>query len=204
MFRYWRTTVPEWKAANEEIATLWRDHPEGSTQLVLKTREDGARDAHPDARRFSAAGQGRNAGRSGFSASAARQCAAEPADVRALAGGPAIADDRAVDGESVWQAYFGIGIVSDEPKIFGTQCEAPSHPELLDWLAVEFMDRGWSMKAMHQADRDVRDLSAVFECHAGVAVRATRTTGCWRAGRAIRVDAEIVRDIALGGERSVE
>ena len=49
----------------------------------------------------------------------------------------------------LWQAYFGTGIVSTSEN-FGTQCEPPSHPELLDWLAVEFMDEGWSLKAMHR------------------------------------------------------
>src|SRR5579862_1870437 len=40
VFAYWRTTVPEWRAANEKITGLWRDYPEGSSQLVLAARED--------------------------------------------------------------------------------------------------------------------------------------------------------------------
>src|SRR5207237_7960224 len=39
VFSYWRTTVPEWKEANEKIESLWREHPEGSSQLVLKAQE---------------------------------------------------------------------------------------------------------------------------------------------------------------------
>jgi hypothetical protein len=49
----------------------------------------------------------------------------------------------------IWQHHFGEGIVRT-PSNFGKMGEAPSHPELLDWLAVEFMDRGWSIKAMHR------------------------------------------------------
>jgi hypothetical protein len=49
----------------------------------------------------------------------------------------------------IWQHHFGEGIVRT-PSNFGKMGEAPSHPELLDWLAAQFVARGWSVKAMHR------------------------------------------------------
>ena len=49
----------------------------------------------------------------------------------------------------VWQHHFGVGLVST-PGNFGSTGARPSHPGLLDWLAREFVDRGWSLKALHR------------------------------------------------------
>lgn len=50
----------------------------------------------------------------------------------------------------LWEAFFGAGIVITSEE-FGSQGEPPSHPELLDWLANEFVRSGWSLKAMKRA-----------------------------------------------------
>jgi Protein of unknown function (DUF1553)/Protein of unknown function (DUF1549) len=49
----------------------------------------------------------------------------------------------------LWQNHFGRGIVAT-PSDFGFQGATPTHPELLDWLATEFVARGWSQKALHR------------------------------------------------------
>ena len=49
----------------------------------------------------------------------------------------------------VWQWHFGQGLVRT-PNDFGVRGERPTHPELLDWLAVEFMEGGWSLKKLHR------------------------------------------------------
>jgi hypothetical protein len=49
----------------------------------------------------------------------------------------------------VWRHHFGAGLV-DTPSDFGRQGEVPTHPELLDWLASEFVARGWRLKELHR------------------------------------------------------
>ncbi len=49
----------------------------------------------------------------------------------------------------IWQQHFGTGLVAT-PNDFGYSGARPTHPELLDWLAIEFMQRGWSIKELHR------------------------------------------------------
>ena len=58
----------------------------------------------------------------------------------------------------LWQYHFGDGLV-DTPSDFGRNGARPTHPELLDWLAAEFVEHGWSLQAHPPADRDVGDVS---------------------------------------------
>ena len=94
-----------------------------------------------------------------------------------------------------WALIFGRGIV---PTIgdFGVQGEKPSHPELLDWLATEFVDQKWSMKTMHRlmvTSATYRQSSRVTP---SLLVRDPQNVLLARGPR-FRVDAETVRDLAL-------
>jgi hypothetical protein len=95
----------------------------------------------------------------------------------------------------LWQAYFGQGIVATEND-FGTQGSPPTHPELLDWLASELVDRGWSLKTMHR----MITTSATYR-QSSRARPELRDVDPYNKllGRQerLRLDAETIRDVAL-------
>ena len=95
----------------------------------------------------------------------------------------------------IWEQYFGRGLV-ETSEDFGSQGEKPSHPELLDWLTVAFMDRDWSMKAMHRlivSSATYRQTSAISP----EALRIDPANKLISRGARFRLDAESVRDVAL-------
>jgi hypothetical protein len=96
----------------------------------------------------------------------------------------------------LWQAYFGKGLVETEND-FGTQGLPPSHPELLDWLATEFMASGWSVKHMHRlivGSATYRQASN----HRAELARADPYNRLLGRQNRLRLESEIVRDVALG------
>jgi hypothetical protein len=95
----------------------------------------------------------------------------------------------------IWQWHFGRGIVAT-PNDFGRQGEAPTHPELLDWLATEFVQRGWSVKAMHRLLMLSNAYRMSDRYDAGNAALEAENRYLWRMNRT-RLDAEEVRDATL-------
>jgi hypothetical protein len=195
-FSYWRTTVPEWKDTNDIIAAIWREYPEGTTQLVLNARAGDPRQTHLLTRGdFLQPDKVVSPGVPAF-------LNPLPADApptrltfaRWMVDRQAPTTARSLVNR-VWQAYFGTGIVATAEN-FGTQCEPPSNQELLDWLAVEFMDSGWDVKKLQR----IIVLSAAYRQASAVTPELLSKDPDNRLiarGPRFRVDAEIVRDIAL-------
>ncbi len=95
----------------------------------------------------------------------------------------------------LWEQLFGIGIVATSEE-FGAQGELPSHPELLDWLAVEFMDSGWNMQHMLKLmvmSAAYRQSSAVT----GDSYQHDPDNRLLARGPRFRMSAEMIRDQAL-------
>ncbi len=105
----------------------------------------------------------------------------------------------------IWQHHFGTGIVAT-PDNFGTNGSPPSHPELLDWLAVDFVRHGWKVKRLHKMIM----LSAVYRQSASRGENAASERAAiedpdnrllWRMPLR-RLEAEALRDsiLAVGGK----
>lgn len=95
----------------------------------------------------------------------------------------------------IWQGHFGRGIVSTSND-FGHQGEAPTHPELLDWLSAEFAARGYSVKAMHRLMMLSNTYRMSSEPNASNAAIDADNRYLWRMNRR-RLQAEELRDSVL-------
>jgi len=97
----------------------------------------------------------------------------------------------------LWQYHFGRGLVSTASD-FGRLGDPPSHPELLDWLATEFVSRGWSLKEMHRLmmTSAAYRQSAVREASELAMLKDPGNRLLWKAS-VRRLDAEQIRDAAL-------
>ncbi len=205
VFSHWRTTVSEWQEANGWIEELWQGWPHGATTLALEQRDE------PRETRLLKRGDWLKPGKAVTpGVPAFLQPLADPkAPGNRLTLANWLVDRRApttarVFVNQVWQAYFGTGIVAT-PEDFGLQGDKPSHPELLDWLAVEFMEgsgggtdprQPWNIKNLHRVIVN----SAAYRQSSRVTpdlLEKDPQNRLLARGPRLRVEAEIVRDIAL-------
>ena len=191
-----------WKDANARIEAHWHQHPEGASQLVLWERQqrrptqvlqrgDFLKPIKPV--------------EPGVPAFLNPMPAGQPADrltfARWLVNRQSPTTARSIVNR-IWQADFGTGIVATSEDL-GLQCEPPSHPELLDWLAVELMERGWSLKHLHRLIVNSSTYRQSSRATPALLARDPYNRLLARGPR-FRVDAEIVRDIALAASGLLE
>ncbi|MSO24248.1 MAG: DUF1553 domain-containing protein, partial [Acidobacteria bacterium] len=95
----------------------------------------------------------------------------------------------------IWEQYFSHGLV-ETSEDFGTQGERPTHPELLDWLATEFMAQKWSLKSMH---RLIVTSATYHQSSSATPVLLDRDpyNRLLARGPRFRMEAEMIRDVAL-------
>ncbi len=208
VFDHWRTTVAEFESATERIEELWKQWPEGSTSLVAQRRDEPRDTAILKRGNFLKPGAKVEAGVPQF-----LHPLPAGADGSRLALAKWLVDPRSPTTaraivNRVWQSYFGAGIVPT-PEELGTQGEKPTHPDLLDWLACEFMaptlpDRqagpgappAWSLKHLHR----LIVTSATYRQSSRVtreALARDPENKLLARGARFRADGEVVRDIAL-------
>jgi hypothetical protein len=218
VFSYWRTLVPEFAEANARIAALWKDYPEpNGTALTLAARPEPRNAAVLNRGDWLKPGKSVTPGVPAF----LHALPANAGDSR-LALGRWLVDKKSpttarVFVNRVWQAYFGTGLVGT-PEDFGMQADTPSHRELLDWLACEFMeptnvvgDEGqtarplvpWSVKHLHR----LVVLSATYRQSSKFTPELQARDPYNRLlarGPRVRVEGEIVRDVALAASGLLE
>ena len=195
VFSYWRTTVPEWQAENNEIEALWKQHPRGATQLVYQ-EQPAPRSTHLLERGdFLKKKQVVEPGVPDFLNTLPQETQVNRLTfARWLVDRQSPTTARAIVNR-VWQAYFGQGIVSTSEDL-GSQGAAPTHRKLLDWLAVWFMDEGWDLKKLHTLIVTSRTYQQTSQVTPEVYAKDPYNRFFARGPR-YRVDAELVRDIAL-------
>ncbi len=117
-----------------------------------------------------------------------------------------VADDNPLTSRVMvnrfWQEVFGTGLVRTSED-FGSQGEAPTHPELLDWLAVEFRDSGWDVKHLFRLMLE----SATYRQSAqatGEKIKKDPGNGLFSRGPRFRMDGEMVRDYVLAASGLLE
>ena len=197
LFRHWRTTRSDWQAANDEIESLWQKHPRGTSQLVAQERRMSRKTSRLERGSFLSPVEPVSPGVPEFMHPLEVPKGRTPTRLdfaRWLADPRSPTVARAIINR-IWQSYFGVGFVETSEDL-GTQGELPSHPQLLDWLAMELMENDWSLKHIHRLI--CRSATYRQSSHVTPELLARDPYNRLLArGPRFRLPAEQVRDIAL-------
>ncbi len=195
LFRYWMESQKDYPLAKQMLESAWQSMPSGTTQLVYREREDQRETHRLDRGDFLKPAERVEMGTPDW-----LNPMPEHLPPNRLALAVWLTDPRAPTTarafvNRVWQAYFGAGLV-ETPSDFGLQGARPSHPELLDWLAVNFVESGWDIKALSR----LIVTSATYRQSSRVTPELLEKDPKNRLlarGARFRVDGELVRDITL-------
>ena len=198
LFEAWRRSMPELKAINAEIDEAYKSLPAATTSVLHLAEREPAKARRTHLLERGEWDQPKDAVPPGTPAALHPFPADSPRDRLGLA--KWLVDPKSplaarVAVNQTWQAIFGTGLV-ETAEDFGTRAPVPEYRELLDWLAVDFMEHGWSRKHL------VRTIvsSATYQQASTVSKEASERDPRNRLlarGPRFRADAEVVRDIAL-------
>ncbi len=203
---YYRTIDPKLAALNNRLAALTRQEPQRKDSSMAQTLAD-----------LSTPRTTRVLLRGDFLQPGPEVQAHTPAvlpELKKKDGQPTRLDlaNWIVDGENpltarvtvnrIWQRYFGQGFVESSHD-FGTQGDLPTHPELLDWLASQFVQSGWDLKELHRTIVTSATYRQESKLRPELQTRDPYNKLLARQNR-LRVQAEIVRDLALAASGLLE
>ncbi len=199
LFAAWKKSLPELQSLNEESEAVWQRYPKAMTSVfhLAKRSEPQKRETHMLLR-----GEWDQPQEATIEPHVPK--AFHPLDPDLGQGRLAFAhwlvDPRSplaarVAVNRIWQVMFGDGLVETSDD-FGTRAPVPEQRELLDWLAVDFMEHGWSQKYM--IEQIVLSRTYQQKSQSSVEARERDPNNRWLArGPRFRADAEVIRDIAL-------
>jgi hypothetical protein len=197
LFNFWRETDSSLASANAAIDKVWSGYHEGETVLNLAARK-------PEHHRQTALLERGNWQKPTTPVTpgvpAALHSLPQDAPPNRLTLARWLVDRRSpttarVEVNRVWQSVFGIGLV-ETAEDFGVRASPPSHPELLDWLAVDFMDHDWSLKYLLRKIVTSATYGQDSRFTAELLERDPKNRLLARGPR-FRVDAEVARDTVL-------
>jgi len=198
IFAAWRTTLPELAAPNERIAAAWAKAPRAPTTMLHAASRSEAQHRPTHLLDRGVWNQPKHEVKPHVPAGLHPLATSD--DPPRLAFAKWLADPRSpltarVAVNRLWQTLFGQGLV-ETPDDFGTRAAVPEHRDLLDWLAVDFMERGWSQK---EAIRQIVTSETYKQSSAASAEALARDplNRLLARGPRFRPDAEVVRDVAL-------